>query len=398
MNESSWLETSRHGAPRFSPKPVNTYAANGYNVNGHGATPAPVMPDTVFTDEVMKASRILIVDDEVANVRLLERTLSRWGYSNLTSTTTSSEVLGLYQEVKPDLILLDIMMPGLDGYGVMEQLTPHLKGTYLPILVLTADATPQATRKALAAGARDFLTKPFDSTELLLRVYNLLETRYLHSRLEQQNTELEDKVRERTQELEQSQIEVVERLAQAAEFRDDDTGQHTVRVGDMAASIAREMQMDEARISLLRRAAPLHDVGKIGISDDILLKPGKLTDEEFATMKTHTTIGAALLARGQSEMVVLAEIIARTHHERWDGRGYPNQLSGAEIPLAGRIVALADVFDALTNERPYKKAWPQEEAVAEICNQSGKQFDPDVVDAFLRVWRREYSTDASKES
>jgi putative two-component system response regulator len=196
---------------------------------------------------------------------------------------------------------------------------------------------------------------------------------------------LEEEVQKRTRELHESQIEVIERLAQAAEFRDDDTGQHTYRVGSLAGRIARELGLDQELIDLIHRAAPLHDVGKIGINDDILLKPGKLTAEEFNVMKMHTLIGARLLADGHSPFVRIAEQIALSHHERWDGGGYPSGIRGEDIPLVGRIVTLADVFDALTNERPYKKAWPIEEAVAEIKSQSGRQFDPNAVRAFERA-------------
>jgi PAS domain S-box-containing protein len=196
---------------------------------------------------------------------------------------------------------------------------------------------------------------------------------------------LEQRVHERTEELAQSQSEILTRLARAAEFRDDDTGQHTQRVGCTASLLAQALGLPAEQAELIRQAAPLHDVGKIAISDLILLKPGKLTDEEFATMKTHAALGAALLSNGQSDVVQMAERIAGSHHERWDGNGYPQRLAGEQIPLEGRILAIADVFDALTHERPYKKAWPVEEAVAEITRQSGQQFDPQLVAAFLTL-------------
>ena len=339
-----------------------------------------------MTESFTQSARILIVDDEIANVRLLEQTLERWGYFNYQSTSDPREVLDIYLQSRPDLILLDLMMPYLDGHQVMEQLRPVIApGSFLPILVLTADITPQAKRRALASGAKDFLTKPFDATELLLRISNMLETRYLHLQLQNQNHILEERVSERTRALEESQIEVLERLAQAAEFRDDDTGQHTQRVGKIASLLAEALGVPASQSSLIRRAAPLHDVGKIGIADAILLKPARLTPEEFDIMKTHTVIGANVLANGRSELVKMAEVIALSHHERWDGAGYPHGLKGEEIPLEGRIVAIADVFDALTHERPYKKAWPVEEAIAEIQSQAGRQFDPRVITAFLEV-------------
>ena len=340
-------------------------------------------------EETIKNARILIVDDQEANVLYLETILRKSGYTSFQSTRDSRQVLALFNENRPDLILLDLMMPHLDGFAVMEQLKPLIaQDSYLPVMVLTADISPETRRRALSSGASDFLVKPFDPMEVALRIHNLLSAWFLHVLPQQQNAILEEKVRERTQELEASQLEVLERLAQAAEFRDDDTGKHTQRVGEMAALLAGTMGLPEAQVEIIRRAAPLHDVGKIGISDTILLKPGKLTDEEFDIIKGHAAIGARLLSNGHSEFVQLAEIIAHSHHERWDGRGYPQKLKEEEIPLEGRIVAIADVFDALTNERPYKKAWPVEEARAEIEAQSGKQFDPRVVEAFLQVCER----------
>jgi cyclic di-GMP phosphodiesterase len=331
-------------------------------------------------------ARILIVDDEVVNVLLLEELLRREGYANIHSTTDPRAFFSLFAEAEPDLVLLDLMMPELSGFEVMERLGQLIPAeTYLPILVLTADVSRAARHKALTGEATDFLTKPFDHTEVALRIRNLLTTRYFHRQLRNQNQRLEEKVRARTQDLEAAQIEILDRLARAGEYRDDDTGQHTQRVGHTAALLARELGLSDDQVALIRQAAPLHDVGKIGISDLILLKPGRLTDEEFATMKTHVAIGAALLAGGRSELVQMAERIARTHHERWDGRGYPAGLGAEDIPLEGRILAVADAFDAMTHERPYKHAWPIADAVAEITRQIGQQFDPRVVRAFLSL-------------
>ncbi len=337
-------------------------------------------------DEAVRDLRILVVDDEPLNVVLLQHILESAGYSRLLVTSEAREVADICRTQSPDLILLDWMMPYLSGLDVMRALQNEWEpGEYLPVLVLTADASPQTRRAALSQGAQDFLTKPFDQAEVLLRVRNLLATRLLHVQQQDANRLLEGRVQERTRLLEASQAEVLERLAQAAEFRDDDTGQHTRRVGDMAALLAQQLGFEPEHVELLRRAAPLHDVGKIGISDTILLKPGKLTNEEFDTIKTHTLIGAQLLREGSSPLIALAERIARSHHERFDGRGYPDGLAGEAIPLESRIVAVADVFDALTHERPYKRAWPVKEAVAEIQKSAGTQFDPRVVEAFLQV-------------
>ncbi len=221
---------------------------------------------------------------------------------------------------------------------------------------------------------------------MILRIKNLLQTRSLHLRIQGQNQLLDQKINERTAELEATQIEILERLALAAEYRDDDTGEHTKRVGRTSARIAEALGWPAADVELIGRAAPLHDVGKISISDLILLKPGKLTPEEFENMKTHTTMGAKMLSGGRFPLLQLAEQIALTHHERWDGTGYIG-LRQEAIPIAGRIVTVADMFDALTSERPYKKAWTVNEALEEIQHQSGRQFDPRVVEAFMKVVR-----------
>ena len=294
----------------------------------------------------------------------------------------------MYVRLRPDLILLDLHMPHMDGLAVMDRLNEIAEASYLPILMLTGDIAPEARREALSRGAKDFVNKPFDSDEVLLRIRTLLETRFLYLQIQSHNQMLEAKVRERTRELEAAQIEIIERLARAAEFRDDNTGQHTERVGQMAALIARQLGLPDGQVALIRRAAPLHDVGKIGVPDTILLKLGRLTDDEFAIVRTHTSIGARILSGSRFPILRLAEEIAFNHHERWDGEGYAG-ISRDAIPLAGRIVAVADVFDALTQKRPYKSAWPVDEAVSEIDRQRGRQFDPVLVDSFLRVIERE---------
>jgi putative two-component system response regulator len=330
-----------------------------------------------------KSSRILIVDDQEANLRLLTRILQPAGYINLNCVKDPRTVAGLYQEFQPDLILLDLHMPHLDGIAVMEQLRPFIPAdTYVPILVLTADVLAVTRQKALTMGAKDFLTKPFDTAEVLLRIHNLLETRFLYVELQQHSEILESKVRARTLELEQAQAEMLDRLARASESRDDDTCQHTQRVGELSGALARAAGLPEEQCELIRRAAALHDIGKIGIPDDILLKPGKLTTEEFTRMKDHTSIGAGILSGSRFPMLQLAEEIALYHHERWDGSGYYG-VRGEAIPLPARIVALADVFDVLTHKRPYKQPWPIEQAMAEIESQSGGMFDPSLVNLFL---------------
>ena len=329
-------------------------------------------------------ARILMVDDEEANLDILRRTLSRAGFWRLEGTLDSREAASLYVRHRPDLILLDLHMPHMDGLQVLDTLREIAEATYLPIVILSGDLTPEARRDALSRGAKDFVNKPFQPDELLLRIKTLLETRFLYLEIQSQNQVLEAKVRERTRELVEAQIEIIERLAIAAEFRDDNTGQHTQRVAQMSALLARQLGLPDAQVSLIARAAPLHDVGKIGVPDTILLKIGKLTPAEFELVKQHTVIGARILSGGKFPLLRLAEDIAYSHHERWDGDGYAG-LRKTDIPLAGRIVAVADVFDALTHGRPYKPAWSVEEASAEIAREKGGQFDPDVVDAFLRI-------------
>jgi len=325
-----------------------------------------------FTD-----ARILVVDDEETNVHALTRILRASGYGNVISTTDPVAVVGLYLEHDPDVVLLDLHMPKLDGLGVLQQLRSAAgPQAYVPVLVLTGDYSPEARRRALSEGAKDFLTKPFEVGEVLLRIRNLLETRYLHREITTQNHLLEERVRQRTVELEGAYLDTLERLASAAEFRDDETGRHTERVGEVAALLGSALDLPEEDLFLIRRAAPLHDVGKIGIPDAILRKPGPLTSEEWEVMKTHATIGARILSGGRSRVVQLAEEIALYHHEQWDGEGYPAGVAGEAIPLPGRLVMVADVYDALTSDRVYREAWPAEKVLAYIRQYAGKRFDP----------------------
>jgi putative two-component system response regulator len=338
--------------------------------------PASQHPDAV----------ILVVDDQPANVAILERMLRRAGYLQVVSTTDSRETLALVERHRPHLVMLDWHMPHLDGLAVLDRIQPYLGGeTDLPVLILSAEAAPEAKAQALARGAKDFVMKPFDAAEVLLRTRNLLETRRLRGELRRQNHDLEERLRRRTDALEEAHAGTLERLARAVEARDDATGQHTQRVGELSARIARALGFAEERVRLLRRAAPLHDVGKIGIPDAILYKPGPLTAEEFQVMSAHTTIGAQLLAGSQSSITGMAERIARSHHERWDGGGYPDRLCGEQIPIEARIVAVADFFDALTSDRPYRGAWSVARTMDAILSGSGSHFDPAVVEAFLRA-------------
>ena len=342
-----------------------------------------------LTEPITRA-RILIVDDQAPNVRLLERLLTSAGYHRLYSTTVPEQVAPLVTQVSPDLILLDLHMPNLDGFGVMAQLQERLnEERYLPILVVTADLSVEVRQRALGAGARDFLNKPFDAVEALLRIRNLLTTRFLYLQLDKHNRGLEATVQERTRKLEVARLEILERLALAAEFRDDNTGEHTRRVGQMSGRLARELRLSDDEALIIERAAPLHDVGKIGIRDAILLKSGALTAPEFDEMKRHTVIGADILSGSSGLLLRTAEAIALTHHERWDGTGYPNGVAGSDIPIAGRITHVADVFDAMTHPHGDTLNDRRGEAIRHIADQAGLTFDPDVVTAFLSLMTRD---------
>lgn len=340
------------------------------------AIPSPARPAT--------PPRILIIDDERTNVRVLERLLAHGECGDATGVTDPREALEVFHELQPDLVLLDLHMPHMDGFAVLSALrTATPADEYLPILMLTGDDDRSVRETALELGANDFVAKPFELSETLLRIRNLLETRRLHRALGRENRTLEERVAERTRQLQDSQLETLRRLAQAAEYRDDDTGQHTQRVGELAARLARAARVDDELVEHIRLAAPLHDIGKIGIPDAVLLKPGKLTPEEFAVIQTHTTIGAAILADGQSSFILMAETIALAHHERWDGSGYPNGIAGPDIPLAARVVAIADFFDALTHDRPYRGAVPLPRVVELMRSESGRHFDPELLAVFL---------------
>lgn len=327
-------------------------------------------------------STLLLVDDEPVNIKLVQKMLLQAGYSNILSTQYPEQVKDLFLNHEIDLILLDLNMPKISGFEILKQLR-SLKELVPPILVLTAQQSREARCAALECGARDFVSKPFDRLELLARVRNLLEVHLFQKSIKFQNQILEHTVMERTQELRSTQLEIVRRLGRAAEFRDNETGYHIIRMSQISEIIAREVGMQEPDRDLLLNASPMHDIGKIGIPDSILLKPGKLDKTEWKVMQTHTTIGGDILSGDDCEVLAMAREIALTHHERWDGKGYPNALSQDEIPLVGRIVAVADVFDALTSDRSYKKAWGLEESLDYMKDNSGKHFDPNLVSVFF---------------
>lgn len=330
-------------------------------------------------------ARILIIDDQKLHSHFLKEILAHEGYKNIVCLNDPLKTVATCNEFHPDVLILDLLMPQLDGFQVMEQLHGFREEHHLPILAIADDKSSDIRIRALQCGATDYLSKPFENIEIFIHIRNMIELSILHHQIATQNKLLELKVNERTKELRYTQYDIIRRLAAAAEFRDGDTGIHIIRMSQFAMKLGEALGLSAEECDLLHHASPLHDVGKIGIPDNILLKPGKLTPEEFEIMKTHTTIGAKILAGSDSPVMKMAEVIAMTHHERWDGKGYPNGIRGDEIPFVGQICSVCDVFDALTSERPYKKAWGFDETVAEIKKMSGFNFNPKIVECFMTI-------------
>jgi len=328
-------------------------------------------------------SNILICDDSVTNVMLLKALLESEGYCSVKTLTDPTQVLPTLEESDHDLLLLDIEMPLMDGFAVMKQIeNSSLVKKMFPILVITGSQKKEVRNRALALGAQDFINKPIDQVETVLRVQNILKVYSAYKVQENTVEQLEKLVLARTQELSEANTFLIERLAMAAELRDKETGKHVLRVGQYARILAEACGMMPELCYLIEKASPLHDVGKIGIPDAILLKPGPLDKEERKTMNSHAEMGAELLRSHSSLLVSMASSIALSHHERWDGAGYPSGLSGESIPIEGRITAIADVFDALTTIRPYKEAWKLEDALEYLRENAGTHFDPTLVRLF----------------
>lgn len=375
-----------------SPKP--------HAVLSHSATTEPHMSHA-------SEPRILIVDDEPINIKVMNKYLTELGYTQCSGQSDSRLALADIARDRPDLVILDVIMPNVTGIQILQELRNHSATAHLPVLVLTAAVDRETRLTVLESGATDFLSKPIDPSELAPRVRNALMVKKYHDGLRNQADNLEAAVQMRTAELQASRQDVIHCLARAAEFRDDDTGHHVLRVGRYAGLIAHALGLGDSMVEQIEQAAQLHDIGKIGIPDSILLKSGKLEPEEIARMQKHTYIGKRVIERPQhrewerirdhvkigaqildiprSPTLQMAARIALTHHEWWDGSGYPIGLAGEDIPLEGRITAVADVFDALSSRRPYKPPYPREKCFEMIREEKGTHFDPKVVEAFFTM-------------
>jgi putative two-component system response regulator len=368
---------------------------------------APALSAIDSGDARLKQSKVMIIDDEAINIKILRRLLELEGFTRFVTTSDAPTALSLVRQEQPDIVLLDLMMPYVSGLDILTQIRADEAICFIPVVILTAVTDRETRVRAVELGATDFLNKPVDASELVPRVRNVLVVKGYQDQLRHHSDNLEAAVRERTTELENSRRDLIHCLARAAEYRDDDTGQHVLRVGRYTRLIAEALGLPEELIEMLEQAALLHDIGKIGIPDAVLLKPGRLTEDEFTLMqkhpgfgkrilssyssdeevllKRHPEVGAHILEVGSSRLLDLARTIALTHHERWDGTGYPLGLKGTDIPLVGRITAVADVFDALSSRRTYKKAFPLDECFQIMQDSRGTHFDPKVLDAFLSV-------------
>lgn len=318
---------------------------------------------------------VLVVDDTPFNIDVLRGVLSS-SYT-LKVATNGEKALSLARsEPQPELVLLDVMMPGMDGYEVCRRLKQDKLTQHIPVVFVTSMSEVEDEQKGFESGGVDYITKPVSPPLVQARVATHLRL-YAHER------HLTAMVRARTQELESTRLEIIRRLGRAAEFKDDETGQHVIRMSHYTRILAQATGMAAEAVELLFNAAPMHDIGKIGTPEAILLKPGRLTPEEWEVMKRHPAIGAGIIGRHSHPLLNTARIVALTHHEKWDGSGYPRGLAGEAIPLVGRIVAIADVFDALTTERPYKKAWAIEESLDYLRQHSGSHFQPELVQLFI---------------
>jgi cyclic di-GMP phosphodiesterase len=350
---------------------------------------------TGISKSMNQPMRILIVDDEEPNRAFLKLIVESWGYEPEIAQDGFEALAKVKLDI--DLVLLDVTMPGMDGFTVARRIREDSDSSNIPILVVTSLTSKEDRLRAVEAGANDFISKPLDRTELRVRMTSLLKMKEAQDAIKRHQDELEKTIEKRTAVLRQalenmakaqrktheSHLDTIHRLAVAAEYKDEDTATHIRRMSHYCAILARGLNLPPGEVELILNASIMHDVGKIGIPDAILLKPGKLTEKEFEIMKQHTIIGARILSGSPSELLQAGEVIALSHHEKWDGSGYPNGLVGENIPLWGRICAVADVFDALTSKRPYKEALPNEKVYEILREGRGMHFDPSIVDVFF---------------
>lgn len=322
----------------------------------------------------LQKSTILIVDDTETNIDILVDALE--DDYEISVAMDGESALEVVESEPPDIILLDIMMPGVDGYEVCRRLKANIATRKIPVIFLTAKTEVKDEKKGLELGAVDYITKPISLPIVQARVKT-------HLSLYDQNRALEGKVRQRTAELNDTRLEIIRRLGRAAEYKDNETGLHVIRMSHYSRLIALASGMSYIEADLLLNAAPMHDIGKIGIPDRVLLKPDKLNDDEWKIIRKHPAFGYEIIGEHKSELLEEARTVALTHHEKWNGTGYPSGIKEDEIPVSGRIVAIADVFDALTSKRPYKQPWPVEKTVDLMKEESGQHFDPKYVQAFL---------------